>query len=115
MSNVEHKKYCASFYVYVPRLNNKLRLFKIFPVEFDEIQEKDGQNFLIQFDLSNIYLYALDKVHIAEVVASSWPEDFIDFVDFIDESIITYESEKRVIDINAFMKTRNSSKQLKKN
>lgn len=80
MSNVEHKKYCASFYVYVPRLNNKLRLFKIFPVEFDEIQEKDGQNFLIQFDLSNIYLYALDKVHIAEVVASSWPEDFIDFV-----------------------------------
>lgn len=80
LSDIEQKNYSASFYVYVPKINSKLRLFKITPIEFNEHKETEGKNFLIQFDLSNLYLYALDKVHISEVVASSWDKDFIDFI-----------------------------------
>ncbi len=80
LSDVKQPFYSASFYIYISKLNSELRLFKISPIDKTENEEKDGKNFLIQFDLSNIYAYVLDKVHIAEVVSSSWSQEFEEFV-----------------------------------
>ncbi len=70
----------CSLYIPYIKANTNLRILKISTGESKTIEETEGRQILIQLDLSNLYMYLLDKVHIAEVVASSWDDKFIEFI-----------------------------------
>lgn len=68
----------ASFNIFYKNINEKLRIFKIVQVNSDV--SVDSNQYLIQIDLSNLYMYLLDKIHIAEVTPSVWTDDFFNFL-----------------------------------
>lgn len=60
----------ASLYIYIPKIKSRIRLLKLHLVDIFVREDVEQRRFLIVFDLSNIYMYLLDKLHIAEVVSS---------------------------------------------
>lgn len=69
----------ASLYIYIPKIKSRIRLLKFYSLNISIREDIGEHRFLVAFDLSNFYMYLLDKLHIAEVVASVWDDEFIQF------------------------------------